>query len=112
IKNENYKFFLMQGDKDIFEGFFSFVPKDGGIFLSKIYIRENCRGKGYARKSISFIKDAALKAKLKHITLTVNKNNKDSIAAYKKMGFKIESSATADIGNNFVMDDYIMKLKI
>jgi predicted acetyltransferase len=54
-------------------GFFSFAPKDNGIFLSKIYIRKESRGKGYAKQSISFIKDIANKANLKHITLTVNK---------------------------------------
>ena len=40
--------------------------------------------------------------------LQVNKNNTSAIGAYRKHGFEIVESATFDIGNGFVMDDYIM----
>lgn len=43
-----------------------------------------------------------------HIDLTVNKGNELGIRAYKGNGFDIIESVEADIGNGFVMDDYIM----
>ena len=43
------------------------------------------------------------------IQLTVNKKISDSIAFYKKVGVNIVDSAVMDIGNGFVMDDYVME---
>ena len=42
----------------------------------------------------------------------MNKNNKNTIEAYKKWGFTIIDSVVTDIGNGFVMDDYIMEYKL
>ena len=47
----------------------------------------------------------------KAIYLTVNKKNKTK-DKYLHWGFKIIDSVVSDIGNNYVMDDYIMELKI
>ena len=44
-----------------------------------------------------------------YVYLTVNKNNKTAIRAYEKNGFVITTSVVTDIGQGFVMDDYIMK---
>jgi len=38
----------------------------------------------------------------------INKGNELGIRAYKGNGFDIIESVEADIGNGFVMDDYIM----
>lgn len=46
--------------------------------------------------------------KYKLFYLTVNKNNTKAISAYKNFGFIITDSTKTDIGNNYVMDDYIM----
>jgi len=44
-----------------------------------------------------------------YVFLTVNKNNRPAIRAYEKNGFAITDSVVTDIGQGFVMDDYIMK---
>jgi len=41
--------------------------------------------------------------------LTVNKNNTDAIAAYKKIGFRMSDLIKIDIGNGFFMDDFVME---
>ena len=46
------------------------------------------------------------------IKLTVNKNNKKTIDAYLKYRLAIIDKAVTDIGNGFVMDDYIMEYTI
>ena len=46
------------------------------------------------------------------IRLTVNKYNQYTIDAYNKWGFKTVDSVVTDIGNGFVMDDYIMEYEI
>jgi hypothetical protein len=42
------------------------------------------------------------------LILAVNKRNERAIAAYGKQGFAVRESVCVDIGNGFVMDDFIM----
>ena len=61
---------------------------------------------------LDFLIDRCKADKLSYIYLTVNKNNTSAINAYKKWGFITEKEACTDIGNGFVMDDYIMKINV
>jgi ribosomal protein S18 acetylase RimI-like enzyme len=79
------------------------------LFLSKIYIRSSERGKGYGRKAIQFLEKSAQEKGLRKITLTVNKNNIDTIKAYEKFDFRNIGPVVQDIGNGFIMDDYGME---
>jgi len=80
----------------------------GKMFLSKIYLEREYRGKGYAYDVVTQLEEMCRRLKLSTIWLTVNKHN-PSVGQYKKMGFDIASEQCADIGNGFVMDDYIME---
>ena len=82
------------------------------LFLSKIYVARPFRGKGLGKEAMAFIRQAASRAGCSRITLTVNKDNTDSIAAYQKMGFEIGPATIKDIGEGFVMDDYRMLLEL
>ena len=44
---------------------------------------------------------------LSKITLTVNKYNLPAICIYEKVGFNRVDSIETDIGNGYVMDDYV-----
>jgi RimJ/RimL family protein N-acetyltransferase len=46
------------------------------------------------------------------IWLTVNRFNENTIKVYEKKGFIKTRTQVADIGNGFVMDDYIMEKTI
>lgn len=93
-------------------GYIGIYPKQDELFLSKIYIRSSKRGKGYGRKAIQFLEKLAQEKGLRKITLTVNKNNTDTIKAYEEFGFKNLGSVVQDIGNGFIMDDYGMEKTI
>ena len=82
------------------------------MFLSKLYIKKEFRHNGLGTKAFDFIKDYAIKNNFNKIQLTVNKYNENTINAYIKWGFKTIDSVVTDIGNNFVMDDYIMEYKM
>lgn len=49
---------------------------------------------------------------LNKIWLTVNKRNFRSIDVYKHFGFETVREEYTDIGAGYVMDDYIMELKL
>lgn len=102
-----YQYFIIrEDDKSI--GYLSIISRVSDLFLSKIYIKSDERGKGFARKAIQFVENLAKGKGLKKITLTVNKNNINSIKAYEKIGFKNLGSIVQDIGGGFIMDDYEM----
>lgn len=89
-------------------GYLAVQPKERELFLSKIYVLSSHRKKGYGRKSLQFVEALAKERGLDRITLTVNKYNTRSIRAYERFGFVIERPIVQDIGNGFVMDDYLM----
>ena len=90
-------------------GYFSYHHENDSLFLSKIYVAKEVRGKGIGRKALDFIIAKAQSESFKAIRLTVNKFNSGTIAAYKKLGFKIKDSVVMDIGGGYVMDDYVME---
>jgi ribosomal protein S18 acetylase RimI-like enzyme len=92
--------------------YMAYREEDISCFLSKLYVKKQFRGQKLARLLIDHLVSCCQDNKRKEIYLTVNKNNDRSIAAYKKMMFKIERSVITDIGNGFVMDDYIMRRSI
>lgn len=103
-----YNYYLLQHENTPV-GYFSFNQKDTFLFLSKLYVLSSERGKGIGRKAIEFIEDQANKLGKNKIRLTVNKYNRNSIAAYEKIGFVNINAIVQDIGNGFVMDDYVLE---
>jgi ribosomal protein S18 acetylase RimI-like enzyme len=111
ISEEGYIYYLIsEGNKNL--GYISVKEKDKELFVSKVYIHSDYRGKGFGRQAINFIQNKANELKLDRITLTVNKNNTNSIKVYEKLGFKNRGSIIQDIGKGFVMDDYKMEMVI
>lgn len=88
------------------------IEKPGEVFLSKLYVLERERGKGFGRIAINFISARCRVKNLEYITLTVNKNNHIAIKAYEKLGFEKYGEVVTDIGSGFVMDDYMMRLTV
>jgi ribosomal protein S18 acetylase RimI-like enzyme len=60
---------------------------------------------------LRFIIEQARKAGLFSIVLNVNKNN-NAILAYEKMGFKKIREEKIDIGNGYIMDDFVYEYVI
>ncbi len=82
------------------------------LFLSKLYLKKEHRAKGLGREAFEAVKQIAFEKGLKFIYLTVNKFNTNTIKAYEKWGFKTVETAKTDIGQGFIMDDYIMCLDV
>lgn len=112
ISDEGYTYYLLRKG-NFYIGYTAIRPDDDGrLFLSKIYIKKEYRGNGYAREVFEFLKGYCREKGHNAIWLTVNKHNDSSIAVYKKCGFRIIGEGVTDIGNGFVMDDYFFQLDI
>lgn len=107
----DYKYFycLVDGKK---AGFIGLEYEKDALFLSKLYLAKEYRGKGLASKMFVFIERQAVDNGYNKIYLTCNKYNRHSLDVYAKKGFEIIESVVTDIGSGFVMDDYVLAKKI
>ncbi len=79
------------------------------FFISKIYLLPEARGHGYCSKTIAHYEQLCSDEGLGAMYLTVNKHNELGIRAYLGKGFETIDAVESDIGNGFIMDDYIMQ---
>ncbi len=82
------------------------------FFISKIYLLAGERGHGFASKTIAFYEQLCLERGFDAMYLTVNKGNELGIRAYIGKGFETIDSVETEIGEGFIMDDYIMEKKV
>lgn len=107
---KGYQYYLIKNESDIL-GFTAFYKRESDIYLSKLYLYKNHRGKGYAKQILDFVIDYAKEQSMSAIELNVNKHN-ESIAIYERLGFYRIRSEKNDIGCGYYMDDYVYKLDI
>lgn len=84
---------------------------DDQVKLHKLYLDPTKKQKGLGSKIIEFVKNWTLNNKRNSIILNVNKYN-SAVQFYHKMGFSIIEEMILDIGNGYVMDDYVMQLNL
>lgn len=111
INEDGYEYFRLYLD-DIFAGYTGVHAENGTLFLSKLYIKKDCRGQRLASHAFDFLIELCKERNLKKIWLTCNKYNNNTLAVYNHLGFIITDEQVADIGNGFVMDDYILTFYI
>lgn len=104
--------FKLAIDNDEIVGFCEYKKEDNKTFLSKLYVRKDKRHQGIGKIMFDDCLSYTKQNNLSSIYLTVNKRNLDSYNIYIHLGFKQIDAVVNDIGNNHVMDDYIMELKI
>ncbi|MGN1045272.1 MAG: GNAT family N-acetyltransferase [Candidatus Methanomethylophilaceae archaeon] len=79
------------------------------MFISKLYLKKEYRGRGYGTAAMHEIFRIGRDEGLGSVYLTVNKRNERAIRSYTSNGFKTIQSIVTDIGDGFVMDDYVME---
>lgn len=102
---------LMQGD--VLIGYLEYkMMRDNRVFLSKIYVDPDQHQKGIGYSMLQHVLSYAKKMKADAVYLTVNKHNQRAIDFYERNGMKCIESKTFDIGNGYVMDDYIYQIEL
>jgi ribosomal protein S18 acetylase RimI-like enzyme len=109
----NQVFYLAQDENGKNVGFVSYelncAPHKTKIH--KIYVLPETQGKGVGKLLFEKVKKLALEANQEAIYLNVNKYN-NAKDFYTKLGFSIVKDEVIDIGHGYVMDDYVMEVKI
>lgn len=84
-------------------------PETDRYFISKIYLKSDERGKHYASRVFEFYTQLCIERGFSAMYLTVNKYNELAIRAYAGKGFETIDSVETDIGEGFIMDDFVMQ---
>ena len=108
---DNIAFFMVDLDRETVGYFALETINDQIVKLHKLYLDPMQKQKGLGRKIIQYIKEWTLENQRERIILNVNKNN-SAVHFYQKMGFTIIEEMILDIGEGYVMDDYVMQLNL
>lgn len=104
--NSGSEFYIISQNIDL--GFMELVSKNNVLKISKIYVLQGNQKKGIGRGLINHaIKIAQSKTKSK-VTLNVNRNNSAKLF-YLKNNFTITKEVDIEIGNGYLMEDYVME---
>ncbi len=105
---KHHSFFMIQNVAAMIPiGFISISKENESDFwIHKFYVLDIYQGKGVGVQVFEAIKLVMLN--MNSIRLTVNRQNFKSINFYFKLGFIIEQVADFDIGNGYLMNDFVM----
>lgn len=111
--NDKHVFLLVE-EEGQYLGFAAYevdCKEKGKTKLHKIYVLPNTQGKGIGKFLLNEVKIRAKEANNDYLFLNVNKYNK-ALTFYEKQGFEKIADEVIDIGNGYVMDDYVMGIKL
>lgn len=90
-----------------FAGIAFHQPDEKYTRLNKLYVLPIYHGKQVGKKLLDLVEQEALIHETKALHLNVNKYN-PAYNFYTKNGFHILEEVVLDIGNGYVMDDYVL----
>jgi ribosomal protein S18 acetylase RimI-like enzyme len=113
LMQKGHVFYLAQDDDDKYIGFVSYEinSEPNKTKIHKIYVLPETQCTGLGRQFFELVKIKAIEQDQKSVFLNVNKFN-HAIHFYTKLGFTKVKDEVIDIGNGYVMDDYVMEIKI
>jgi ribosomal protein S18 acetylase RimI-like enzyme len=82
------------------------------IKLEQLYLLPTLHGKGLGSHLLHHVERRAQTLGAETLFLQVNKQNEKAIRAYRRNGFDVREEIVLDIGNGYVMDDYIMQKRL
>lgn len=112
MRNEvnNGGHFIIVSVDDTPAGYISWSPyqPEGTAKLHKLYLLQKFHHLGIGSAMLAEVEKRAANAGFTRLILNVNKYNETAKKAYFRNGFTIAESVQIDIGNNFIMDDFVM----
>jgi len=91
-------------------GILSYGPVRRGVpcFLHKLYVTPSRHGRGIGSAALRSLLEQLEKAGSSHLDLRVNRKNESAIRCYQRNGFEKVAEDCLEIGDGFVMDDFVM----
>jgi GNAT superfamily N-acetyltransferase len=86
-------------------------PESGKVKLHKLYLLPDQQGKGLGKMLLDTVVETARNEHLQLLVLNVNRHNV-AVNFYQHYGFSILKEEVIDIGNSFIMDDFVMGMEV
>jgi ribosomal protein S18 acetylase RimI-like enzyme len=109
--SNGYEYYMILNSADN-AGYLSIQANGPVLLLSKLYLLEDFRGKGFGKIAMEFILARAKELNISTIELVVNRKNSGTIEFYKKWGFKIAELLVNKFENGHSEEDYKMTMVI
>ncbi|HCO66430.1 MAG TPA: GNAT family N-acetyltransferase [Dysgonomonas sp.] len=110
-----HHFYLIKEEKSPhWQGFVSYeydYKESNSTKLHKLYVLPECHGLGMGRILIDKVCEDARRHGNESVLLNMNRNN-ETLGFYKHLGFEIIAEEDIDIGNGYLMEDYIFERKV
>jgi len=114
MAHKNRDFYLCK-QEDEFVGFLV-LEKDYNekkqFKIEKVYVLPEKQGLGIGKFLFAFTEKRMREEGYSKLILDVNRGNTTAVEFYKKQGFSIVNSMNTDIGNGFLMEDYLMEKEL
>lgn len=112
LENGYKYFFINDAEESI--GYFAYrvLPDENELFLNKLYIYSNQRGKGIGKKVLNHLEDVCHTSNIDNISLTVYHGNTNSVKAYEKWGFENLGLIKKVFSDDLIFDDFKMRKKL
>lgn len=79
------------------------------IKLDKLYVHPAWQRRGVGAALLGRVEAEARRQGRTTLTLRTNRHNRIALAAYQKYGFIVTAQVVTEIGEGFVMDDYVLE---
>lgn len=112
LEKRNHVFLLIE-ENEKYVGFASYESdiENDKTKIHKIYVLPETQGKGFGVQLLNEIENRARNAKNTVLFLNVNRFNKAQ-NFYKKLDFEIAYEEDIEIGNGYLMEDFVMEKSI
>ena len=110
LENQNQIFLLIE-ENDTILGFCSYelnYESTNKTKLHKIYVLLETQGKGIGKMVLKVVEKIAIDNNNNVLLLNVNRANK-ALEFYKKQGYFITKTIDIEIGNGYLMEDFVME---
>jgi ribosomal protein S18 acetylase RimI-like enzyme len=89
-------------------------PREGSseFKLQQLYVHPEWQGRGLGGYLLDHLESIAREQGRTSMVLTVNRRNQRARAVYERRGYSVRSEVEIEIGNGFVMDDYVMEKRL
>ena len=88
------------------------LPDPREVKLEQLYLLPELHGLGLGKRMMVHIESHARELGRDTLVLQVNKQNTKAASVYLRAGFEVREEAVVDIGQGYVMDDFIMQKRL
>lgn len=107
-KNHHFLLYKEDGETLGFASYEHYYKDERVTRIHKLYLLPDTQGKGIGKQLIDEVVKLARENQMERLTLNVNRYNKAQYF-YLKYGFEIVKEEDIEIGNGYLMEDYVMQ---